>query len=341
MNRTNICATLSLGYVFLSATLYAQTTGAPDLNTLEKQIQQQRAHPTTTQQTTDADRDVRARLALEQSEIRAAADAGDTAHALSVISVWHHTLPRGMAPDPSILLLEAKLSEKTQDYERAVRAVEQLAANAQEGSPPYKEAMAIYPRLKDHLQKQQAETAAIERERLQKQQAAANARERERADAERKAESARAEQERKEQEHARKVENALAVEKRSTEEFDKFFSANESGRVVDVRTGRVWSKVDNKDDISWKGARAYCEGLKGFLPTVGELQTLVGAGPHQCGLASSCKTPVAFDLTSYWFWSSDVVTATEVASVGLVDGFRRVVNVERTKPLRALCVMKR
>lgn len=75
--------------------------------------------------------------------------------------------------------------------------------------------------------------------------------------------------------------------------------------ITDKRTGLMWTREDNGEDMSWDDANGYCENstLGGFsdwrLPTIDELEKL-----YDPDVAARYKIRAPFELTSCCSWSS-------------------------------------
>jgi hypothetical protein len=114
-----------------------------------------------------------------------------------------------------------------------------------------------------------------------------------------------------------------------------------------VSSGLLWTQHDNGADVTWDGARAYCQGLSvaggGWrLPTSQELQDIYDPirlnEPTPCGDAYCYKSRLA--LTSWWFWTAERGDS----GLGWIFIFRESYGVPYSYPVgasagsRALCV---
>jgi hypothetical protein len=120
------------------------------------------------------------------------------------------------------------------------------------------------------------------------------------------------------------------------------FTAGKNGTVTDAETGVTWLQSDNGSDIDWEGAKKFCAGKGGRLPTDGELRPLHTEGrvTTQCG-EYPCMMSHLFRLTSRFFWSSVPFEKDQAIVIGLA-GFRPGVQSVKTnvsKDARALCVV--
>jgi hypothetical protein len=119
------------------------------------------------------------------------------------------------------------------------------------------------------------------------------------------------------------------------------FTAGKNGTVTDSETGVTWLQSDNGSDIDWEGAKKFCAGKGGRLPTDAELRPLHTEGrvTTRCG-EYPCKMSHLFRLTNRFFWSSVPFEKDQAIVVGLA-GFRPAVQSVKTnvsKDARALCV---
>lgn len=105
------------------------------------------------------------------------------------------------------------------------------------------------------------------------------------------------------------------------------FVSNGDGTVTDRQTDLTWAARDNGHDLTWEGARAYCESFSAGghtdwrLPTVGELRSLYD--PADSRVARCDPDPKgwrvhiapAIDLSCYWVWSSETPDSTSAVYV--------------------------
>ena len=84
------------------------------------------------------------------------------------------------------------------------------------------------------------------------------------------------------------------------------------GVLEQVSSGLLWTQRDNGADITWDGARKFCDDLSSSgggwrLPSSQEFQDVYDAirlnGASPCGDAYCNKSRLA--LTSWWFWTSE------------------------------------
>lgn len=114
------------------------------------------------------------------------------------------------------------------------------------------------------------------------------------------------------------------------------------GALKQVCTGLLWARADNGSDIAWSDAKAHCSrlGAGWRLPTVEQLQSLIGAGNRsiRCG-EETCGVSDRFSLSSEMFWSSDVNRTVDGTLVSLSTGDRgRASYSGMSQRFRALCV---
>jgi hypothetical protein len=118
------------------------------------------------------------------------------------------------------------------------------------------------------------------------------------------------------------------------------FTAGKNGMVVDS-AGVTWLQSDNGANIDWEGAKKFCAGKGGRLPTDSELRQLHTEGKvtTPCG-EYPCNMSHLFKLTNRFFWSSVPFEKDQAIVVGLA-GFRPAVQSVKTnvsQDARALCV---
>ncbi len=79
------------------------------------------------------------------------------------------------------------------------------------------------------------------------------------------------------------------------------FVKHDNGTVTDTQTGLTWAGRDNGANLTWFGAKSYCEGYTGGgssgwrMPTIDELAALWAGGGHR-GMIS---------LSTGFVWSSN------------------------------------
>jgi Protein of unknown function (DUF1566) len=114
------------------------------------------------------------------------------------------------------------------------------------------------------------------------------------------------------------------------------------GMLKQVCTGLLWTRTDNGSDIAWTDAQAHCSrrGAGWRLPTVEQLQSLIGAGNRSIGCGEeTCSVSDRFSLSSEMFWSSDVNRTVDGTLVSLSTGDRgRASYSGMSQRFRALCV---
>src|SRR5262249_11240517 len=118
--------------------------------------------------------------------------------------------------------------------------------------------------------------------------------------------------------------------------------------VFDSRTGNLWRKADNGQDIGFLASQQYCQQFGGawVLPTWSDLEAIYFAGDGvgaQCGL-EECKVSEIFSLSGYLFWSGQDVGPPRglvMRLVNLVDGDEKTSGSGSATPhSRALCVKR-
>ena len=123
-------------------------------------------------------------------------------------------------------------------------------------------------------------------------------------------------------------------------DFWRRFTAGKNGTVVDA-AGVTWLQSDNGGDVDWEGAKKFCAGKGGRLPTDDELRQLHSEGKvtTQCG-EYPCNMSHLFRLSGRFFWSSTPFEKDQAIVVGLA-GVRPAVQSVKTnvsKDARVLCV---
>lgn len=123
-------------------------------------------------------------------------------------------------------------------------------------------------------------------------------------------------------------------------DFWRRFTAGKNGTVVDS-AGVTWLQSDNGGDVDWEGAKKFCAGKGGRLPTDGELRQLHSEGKvtTPCG-EYPCNMSHLFRLSGRFFWSSVPFEKDQAIVVGLA-GYRPAVQSVKTnvsKDARVLCV---
>ena len=98
------------------------------------------------------------------------------------------------------------------------------------------------------------------------------------------------------------------------------FTDNGDGTITDNEFGLMWSKTDNNGDINWNQAEKWVKYTfpltleKNYnnwrLPTLKELQSLVGMDPKDKGYETDCgqwiKVTPLIRLSCGWIWTSEV-----------------------------------
>ena len=98
------------------------------------------------------------------------------------------------------------------------------------------------------------------------------------------------------------------------------FTDNGDDTVTDHEFGLMWSKTDNNGDINWNQAERWVKYTfpltleKNYnnwrLPTLKELQSLVGMDPKDKGYETDCgqwiKVTPLIRLSCGWIWTSEV-----------------------------------
>jgi len=119
------------------------------------------------------------------------------------------------------------------------------------------------------------------------------------------------------------------------------FTADKGGAVADADTGLRWIQSDNGADIDWNGAKQYCAGKSGRLPTEKELSQLHtgGAVRVKCG-EYSCMLSHLFRLSGRFLWSSSPFETDQAIIIGFAGQRPAVQSVKQSvaKDARALCV---
>jgi hypothetical protein len=109
-----------------------------------------------------------------------------------------------------------------------------------------------------------------------------------------------------------------------------------SGVVKDAQTKLQWMQNDNRDDIDWYAAKAFCEQKdNGWrLPSLPELKSIYDEreGGVACGRAN-CKVAAQFHLTGTWLWSATQVGKDSTDGIELAWGVL-MVNGAQTQTVR-------
>jgi len=133
---------------------------------------------------------------------------------------------------------------------------------------------------------------------------------------------------------------------------DGRFIAYDDGTVLDTRTNLMWAARDNGFDISWQGAKSYCENYRGGgytdwrMPSaLYELAGLYDASKsQQADCNSSYQIHVATNLihlTCFYPWASETRGSDDkTAGLNFTSGKRRWspqsnVNSHRALPVRS------
>lgn len=132
---------------------------------------------------------------------------------------------------------------------------------------------------------------------------------------------------------------------------DQRFSVVGRGVLRDTRTSLEWTQRDNGSDITWLGAKEYCETLnlsggRWRVPKVSQLQEIyAGSGSNgytKCG-TGTCKVSSLFQLSGRYQWSSDGAEDDRrgyerAFLVSLDSADRDAVQTGRSDFIRVLCV---
>jgi len=93
---------------------------------------------------------------------------------------------------------------------------------------------------------------------------------------------------------------------------DGRFIAYDDGTVVDRKSGLMWAAKDNGADITWHGAKSYCENYRGGgytdwrMPTQDELAGLYDkAKGYKSACGDEAHLTELIRLTCHWTWASD------------------------------------
>ncbi len=123
------------------------------------------------------------------------------------------------------------------------------------------------------------------------------------------------------------------------------FAEQSAGVLKDSQTNLEWTQSDNGSNISWDGARNWCnqKGGNWSLPTVAQLQSIFDS-THSVSTRcarTTCFLPQKFELTNEWFWSSELSSTSEAWLVSLSIGEIFPLSVGyATTTGRALCVRR-
>jgi hypothetical protein len=126
---------------------------------------------------------------------------------------------------------------------------------------------------------------------------------------------------------------------------DQMFIDNGDGTLTETQTGLMWAAKDNGSDISWDGARKYCEDYRGGghsdwrMPTIAELRGLYDSKNSRkaaCGLDVDITPRLELTCSRVWSSETDASTLARAALFDLED----VGSIARdaTEYLRALPV---
>jgi TolB-like protein len=114
---------------------------------------------------------------------------------------------------------------------------------------------------------------------------------------------------------------------------DGRFIAYDNGTVLDTRTNLMWASRDNGSNISWQGAKDYCENYRGGgytdwrIPTQDELAGLYDSGKSRsapCDPRNPGRVHVTTELiqpTCFCSWASEP-RGSDAASFSFSDGSR-------------------
>ena len=96
---------------------------------------------------------------------------------------------------------------------------------------------------------------------------------------------------------------------------DSRFIDNGNGPVTDTKTGLMWARRDNGENINWAEAKAYCENYRGGgytnwrMPTENELAGLYDKSKSRPVACTSYYnihvTTELIDMNCYWYWASE------------------------------------
>ena len=116
---------------------------------------------------------------------------------------------------------------------------------------------------------------------------------------------------------------------------------NEEGILLDRETDLMWARTDNRTDIDWTSADAYCEKLPlgGYsdwrLPTIDELETL-----YDPNVDARLKIRSPLKLTACCPWSSDKEGSDSAWHFNFPYGTRYHFRLDFSDVRRALCVRR-
>ncbi len=125
---------------------------------------------------------------------------------------------------------------------------------------------------------------------------------------------------------ALKIERESIVEKLKAGEMDRDgpFIAYNNGTVKDTRTGLMWASKDNGKNITWNGAKRYCENYRGGgytnwrIPTQDELASLYDPNKEN---RHGYHVTKLIDISACCPWASET-RGSEAAFFGFHDGYR-------------------
>lgn len=84
------------------------------------------------------------------------------------------------------------------------------------------------------------------------------------------------------------------------------FEKQYDGSILDKSTGLIWANSDNQEDVTWYGAKKYCENYKGGgwrMPTMDELYSLYDGNIYG---NNGFRITKLITLTGHgWFWTTD------------------------------------
>lgn len=141
------------------------------------------------------------------------------------------------------------------------------------------------------------------------------------------------------------------------EQLQRFPPTDDHQYLLDKESGLLWTRFDNKSNISWGDAARWCAEKRMRLPTVQEfraiyLPQMTGGAWKECG-TRECYVSGAFELSSNWFWTSSegqdrdkilivdlsdfLAWPVEKGGVSTKDDVLDVLH-NQTRAMRAVCV---